>query len=89
MAYVNVLEWKAEQVADWLQGKNPALLLSLFKLLFCHSLIPNPTVDIIFMSQNSSFASLNRRLASFYYTTMNNVKESKFDLSMNVRGLIV
>ena len=21
MAYVNVLEWKAEQVADWLQGK--------------------------------------------------------------------
>ena len=22
MAYVNVLEWKAEQVSEWLQGKN-------------------------------------------------------------------
>ena len=27
MAYVNVLEWKAEQVSEWLQGKLQSVTL--------------------------------------------------------------
>ncbi len=31
MAYVNVLEWKAEQVAEWLHGKFDPMFLGLIR----------------------------------------------------------